>query len=44
MDLIDYPVGATPLDPDERVGLRFHHVTTRVELDELEQASVTAGM
>ncbi|MEX0731451.1 MAG: hypothetical protein WED00_02840 [Aquisalimonadaceae bacterium] len=31
------PEGATPLDPDEKQGLKFSHITTRGELDELEQ-------
>lgn len=38
------PEGATPLDPDEREGLRFRHVTTRGELNELEQANVQDGL
>lgn len=38
------PEGATPLDPDEMEGLRFKHVTTRGELDELEQANVQSGL
>ncbi len=29
------PEGATPIDPDERDGLKFKHVTTRGQLDEL---------
>lgn len=38
------PDGATPLDPDERDGLRFRHVTTRGELNQLEQANIAAGL
>lgn len=38
------PAGATPLDPDEREGLKFPHVTTRAELDELEQANIEQGL
>lgn len=38
------PEGATPLDPDEMVGLKFDHITTRGELDELEQANITEGL
>lgn len=34
--ILDEPEGATPLDPDEIAGLKFAHVTTRGELDELE--------
>lgn len=40
----DEPEGATPLDPDEREGLKFKHVTTRGELDELEQANIESGL
>ncbi len=36
--------GATELDPDERVGLRFKHVTTRAQLDHLEQANIQAAL
>jgi Fic-DOC domain mobile mystery protein B len=39
-----YPDGATPLDPNELGGLKFKHVTTREELDELEQANIESGM
>ena len=38
------PDGATPLDPDEKEGLRFKHITTRGELDQLEQANIVEGM
>ncbi len=40
----DEPDGATPLDPDETVGLKFKHVATRGELDALEQANVASGL
>ena len=43
-NLVDYPDGATPLDPDELDGLKFKHVTTRGELDQLEQAGITEGL
>ena len=36
--------GATPLDPDELAGLKFKHITTRGELDELEQANIVKGL
>ena len=39
-----YPEGATPLDPDEIEGLKFKHVTTRSELDHLEQANIESGL
>ena len=42
--LVDYPDGATPLDPDELDGLKFNHVSTRGELDQLEQAGITEGL
>lgn len=38
------PDGATPLDPDERQGLKFGHITTRGELDELEQANIEQAL
>ncbi len=43
-NLVEYPEGATPLDPDELAGLRFKHVSTRGELDQLEQAGITDGL
>ena len=43
-DVMDYPDGATPLDPDEMEGLKFKHISTRGELDQLEQAGITDGM
>ena len=41
---IDYPDGATPLDSDELAGLKFKHITTRGELDHLEQANIQQGL
>jgi len=38
------PEGATPLDPDELEGLKFKHIATRAQLDELEQANVEQGL
>ena len=43
-NLVDYPDGATPLDPDEPDGLKFKHVSTRGELNQLEQAGITEGL
>jgi Fic-DOC domain mobile mystery protein B len=43
-DVMEYPGGATPLDPNELGGLKFKHITTREELDELEQANIESGM
>src|SRR5262245_25661140 len=36
--------GATPLDPDETQGLRQRHITTREQLNEVEQANIEAGL
>ncbi|TRW49061.1 mobile mystery protein B [Aliidiomarina halalkaliphila] len=38
------PDGATPLDPNETQGLKFQHITTRAELNELEQANIEQGL
>ncbi len=38
--MFDEPEGATPLGPDEIQGLKYKHITTRGELDELEQANI----
>lgn len=40
----DGAAGATPLDPDERDGLKHRHITTRGELDQLEQANIASGL
>ena len=40
---IEYPDGATPLDPDELEGLKHPHVETRGELDQLEQVNIQEG-
>ena len=40
----EYPDGATPLDPNERGGLKHKHITTRGELDELEQVNIESGL
>lgn len=42
--IFEEPDGATPLDPDEIEGLKFDHITTRGELDELEQANIAQGL
>lgn len=44
MNTFVYPEGATPLDPDELAGLKFKHVTTRAQLDHLEQANIQDGL
>jgi Fic-DOC domain mobile mystery protein B len=37
---LEYPEGATPLDPDEAEGLLLTHITTRGELDRWEQDNI----
>jgi len=43
-DIFKESDGATPLDPDEMEGLRFKHIQTRGQLDELEQANIQNGI
>lgn len=38
--LIDNPEGATPLSPDDILGLKHKHVETRSQLNELEAANI----
>ena len=38
-----YPPGATPLDPDEAVGLIPAHITTQEQLNEWELANILEG-
>lgn len=40
---IDYPEGATPLDPDEAAGLIPKHIVNHGQLNEWEMANVLAG-
>jgi len=40
----DFPKGATPLDPDELAGLKFPHIQTRGELDQVEHANIQEGL
>ena len=42
--IMEYPGWATPLDTNEMGGLKFKHITTREELDELEQANIESGL
>lgn len=44
IDELDHSDGQTPLHPDELQGLKHSHVTTRGQLDELEQANLQQGM
>lgn len=39
-----YPDGVTPLDPDELAGLKFSHIQTRAELDQMEQVNIQDGL
>lgn len=41
---LQYPEGATPLDPNELAGLKHKHITTQGELDQLEQANIESGL
>ena len=41
---MEEPKGATPLGPDERVGLKFPHIQTRGELDQMEQVNIQDGL
>lgn len=40
---MDYPEGATPLNPDELGGLKFKHIETRSQLDQMEQVNIQSG-
>lgn len=41
---IDYPVGATPLDPNEMQGLIPVHLVTKAELDRWEQENINDAL
>lgn len=41
--LIENPEGATPLSPDDMLGLKHKHVDTREQLNELEAANILQG-
>lgn len=40
----EYPRGATPLDQDETEGLKIGHITTREELNRLEQDNINEAL
>lgn len=40
---LDYPLGATPLDPDEADGLIPSHITTQGQLNEWELVNIVDG-
>lgn len=42
--VLEYPLGATPLDNNELGGLKPKHITTQGELNELEQANIQTGI
>lgn len=44
MDATNDPEGITPLDPNELDGLKFMHITTREQLNHLEQANIQSGL
>lgn len=44
MKHLEYPPGATPLDPDEASGLIPDHIRTQSELDAWEQANIIEGL
>ena len=41
--VMDYPDGATPLNSNEMEGLKYPHIETRGELDQLEQQNIQEG-
>lgn len=43
-DFSDYPLGATPLDRDELAGIKLKYVSTKGELDHLEQSNIHDGL
>ena len=38
--LKDEPQGATPLSPDDLLGLKLPHIQTRAQLNEIEAANI----
>ena len=44
MNWLEYPDGATPIDPDESKGLILTHITTRGELDRWEQDNIAEAL
>lgn len=41
---IQYEYGQTPLDPEELEGLKIHSISSKAELDELEQHNIEEAM
>jgi len=44
MPVLDYPEGATPLDPDEAEGLLLTHITTKDQLNRWEQDNIVEAI
>ena len=44
MEQFEYPIGATPIDPDEMEGLKLGHITTRDELNRFEQSNINDAL
>lgn len=42
-ELIDNPEGATPLNLDDMLGLKYKHIDTREQLNEVEAANILQG-
>lgn len=43
LKIVDEPEGATPLTPDDMQGLRYQHLETRAQLNELEASNILKG-
>lgn len=43
-EIFHSPYGATPLNPEEKEGLKFKNVSTKAQLDQLEQANIDDGL
>ena len=41
---MEYPDGATPLEVDELDGLKFIHIETKEQLDQMEQVNIQQGL
>lgn len=41
---LQYEYGQTPLDPEELDELKIHSISTKAELDELEQQKIEEAM
>lgn len=40
----DYPPGATPISPEEALGLKLAHITTQAELNRWEQENISEAL